>query len=217
VANLGESTPGAALTPEVQSAITGIVKASLDAALSPVVDRMNKQSGIIEKLRRGRTGEDDEPQAEQPQQRQPAGLEARLKALEEREAKATARESAMVLKQTTAGLARALARAGVPAIQAEDLADVLVGKNPDKFALDEAGDLRVKEGDDEALPAAAWAGLYLATERGKAYLPAQQNPKIGDHGRGPVTVPTRTVTKEQLERGEVNAADLLAGKVALAD
>lgn len=217
MATLDESTPGAALTPEARSEIAGLLKSSLDAALAPVVDRMNKQSGIIEKLRRGRTDEDDTQQESQQHQRQPAGLEARLKALEEREAKATARESAMVRKQTTTGLARALAKAGIPNVQAEDLAEVLVNKAPDKFQLDDGGELRVTEGENEALPVAAWVGLFMATERGKAYLPAQQNPKIGDHGRGPATVPTRTVTREQLARGEVSSADLLSGKVALAD
>jgi hypothetical protein len=218
VATLGD-TSGNALTPEVQSAVANIVKASLDAALAPLVTRINSQSGIIEKLRKGHTDDGSSLTGDEPpaKGKQPDGLEARLKALEEREREQTSKEQAMTRRQTVAGLARALAKSGVQPMQAEDLAEVLVMRGGDKFKMDESGNVTVREGDAEALPVAAWAGLFMASERGKAYLPAQQNPKLGDHGRGPVPVPTRTVTKEQLERGEVSSADLLAGKVALAD
>lgn len=189
--------------------------AEMKALYSGLLKRLDSQSGIIEIMRKRLGQMDEQPATGTPAKNE--GLEARVKSLEERDKALTERERRMTTRQIQQSVSRALAASGIPAVQAEDLAEVMVSRTPDKFTLNDAGNVSVVEGDG-ALDVKQWAGLFCETERGKAYLPQKQNPRLGlEPNKGQGTKPKRVVTRDDLRSGAVKGSELLTGDVILAD
>lgn len=210
MATLGNSADGSA--PANGQASDGL--SELRDSIAMILRRLDSQSGIIEGLRK--SSRSDNPKDDAPGSKS-EGLEARLKSLEEKDRLLSERESRMTQAQIQSGLAKALVKAGVGQVHAEDLAFNLVARTPAKFKLSDDGAVYVSEGDADALPAGQWAGLFTATDRGKAYLAPRNNPRIGNLDEGNAPAPTKTVTRADLEAGRVNIADMASGKVALVD
>jgi len=204
--------------PEGQTGITldqvmQAVKAALDEAISPINTRLNGQSAAIENLRKGK--QEDPPTQ---QQKQPEGLEARVKALEAKDAELAAREATITSRQITQGVSAALQKHGVSDVLAADLAEVQARRLGEKLSLSESGDVLFRDAADaEPISVDQWAGLFMATDRGKAYIPPKRNPQTGGlDSAASMPTPTRVVDRTALSAGAVDPADAAAGKVALA-
>jgi len=173
---------------------------ALTEAIQQIQGRLDNQSGILESLRRGKKKEGDQDPPGKPD-----GYEERVKALEERAAQLDANERKLSRRQTVGQIARALKGQGVNEIQAEDLAEVLVTRDPDKFKRDDAtGQVVVQEKiDSDPLSVKSWAHVFVASDRGRVYLGTKANPTVGDDLRrgGNPKPGAKVVTSDDIAKG----------------
>jgi hypothetical protein len=144
-----------------------------------MLERVNQQSGILGKMTKALEKlSPAEPKAKTTETDVVQGVEARLKALEERERKSTEKEGQTRSKIIRNKISRSLVEAGVQPIVADDLSLVLLSRESDRFLInDDTEDVSVKAGDEE-LSLGRWSQLFLMSEKGRPYLGEKKNPNI---------------------------------------
>jgi hypothetical protein len=144
-----------------------------------VLERINQQSGILGKMTKALEKlSPGESKAKTQETDVVQGVEARLKALEEREKKSLEKEGQTRSKIIRNKISRSLVEAGVQPIVADDLSLVLLSREADRFLInDDTEDVSVKAGDEE-LSLGRWSQLFLMSEKGRPYLGDKKNPNI---------------------------------------
>jgi hypothetical protein len=175
-----------------------------------IMQRLDAQSKYIARLEKGLSGKstatgDRNPQAET--NGDPPGLREQVARLAEEQTVIRQERDALNRQKIVSTLSRVLQKKGVPALLAEDAAEVALNRNQGSFKLDGSGEVSF-EHNGESLTVDAWSGMYLATEKGAAYIPAKNGPsrvsipKNGNSSTGRKV----TITAEQLARGEFDPA-----------
>lgn len=186
-----------------------------------IMQRLDAQSKYIARLEKGLSGKSAASEGRSSQAEtngdNPPGLKEQVEKLAQ-EQQVIRQERDMLNRQRIVGsLARVLQKKGVPALLAEDAAEVALNRNQGSFKLDNSGEVSF-EHNGESLTLDAWSGMYLATEKGAAYIPAKYGPsritipKNGNSNTGRVT----TITAEQLASGDFDPK-AVEGGLAIAE
>jgi len=156
-------------------AIQELLDARVGTALGPVADRLNKQSAIIEGLRKAKPDADPKPGSGDP-----PGTAERLRKIEQDQKALLDRETRLNRRAMALAIARALKRYGVPEQLAGDAADVILSREGDRWALSDDGDQATRREAPDADPVSAedWAKGWTATDHGRAYLPTKPAPQF---------------------------------------
>lgn len=186
-----------------------------------IMQRLDAQSKYIARLEKGLSGksttsEDRNPRVETNGDN-PPGLKEQVEKLAQEQQVIRQERDALNRQKMISSIARVLQKKGVPALLAEDAAEVALNRNQGSFKLGDSGEVCF-EHNGESLTVEAFSGMYLATEKGAAYLPVKSGPsrisipKNGNSNTGRVT----TITAEQLARGEFDPA-AVEGNMAIAE
>jgi hypothetical protein len=128
-------------------------------------------------------------------------LEAKVKALEERQRQLDDRDVANARRDIATAISRALKKVGIQDFQAEDLAKVETSERLARFSV-EGGEVVFKDAaDGDTLNLDSWARVFVASDRGRAYLPTKQNPRLGVDSRDKGGKPAKTLSLDDLAAG----------------
>jgi hypothetical protein len=145
----------------------------------------------------------------------PPGLKEQVEKLAQEQALIRQERESLNHSKMVGSLSRSLQKKGVPALLAEDAAEVALNRNKGKFVLGSDGEASF-EHNGESLTLDAWSSMFLSSEKGASYLPTKNGPSR-------VVIPhtnnksgrTVTITPEQLASGDFDPAAI--GDIAVAE
>jgi len=186
-----------------------------------IMQRLDAQSKYIARLEKGLSGKSAASEGRSPQAEtngdNPPGLREQVEKLAQEQSLIRQERDQLNRQKIVGSLSRVLQKKGVPALLAEDAAEVALNRNQGSFKLNDSGQVNF-EHNGESLTLDAWSGMYLATEKGAAYIPAKSGPsrvsipKAGNKNTGR----TVTITAEQLASGDFDPS-AVEGDIAIAE
>jgi Asp-tRNA(Asn)/Glu-tRNA(Gln) amidotransferase C subunit len=177
------------------------------------MSKMSKYIAKVEKLASGKGNQTVSESSDGNGNSEPQGLRERVEQLAKQQADILAQTERLQRGKLSAAVSRTLQKKGVPALLADDAAEVVLSRNRDKFGLNESEEAYFIH-NDENINLDSWSSIFLASEKGAAYLPAKSGPqRIPLAGRkgGAAQV---TITAEQLASGNYDPASLKNAVIA---
>jgi len=176
-----------------------------------IMQRLDAQSKYIARLEKGLGGKlkSEERSSQTETSDNPPGLKEQVEQLAREQAVIRQERDSLNRQKMVGSLARSLQKKGVPALLAEDAAEVALNRNKDAFTLGSDGEAGFSH-NGESLTLDAWSSMFLATDKGKSYIPAKNGPSrvsIPSNGNNK-TGRQVMITPEQLARGEFDPAAL---------
>ena len=180
------------------------------------LDAQSKYIARLEKIGKNSASGERSSQAENNSDNPPGLREQVEKLAQEQQVIRQERENLNRQKMITT-ISRVLQKRGVPALLSEDAAEIALSRNADSFKLDGSGNVSF-EHNGESLTVDAWSGMYLATEKGAALIPAKNGPsRISIPKNGGTNTGRQTmITAEQLANGDFDPA-AVDGVISIAE
>jgi len=185
-----------------------------------IMQRLDAQSRYIARLEKSMGGKSTASGERSPQAEtngDPPGLREQVQKLAEEQQLIRQERDQLNRQKMISSISRALQKKGVPALLAEDAAEVALNHNQGSFKLDSGGQVCF-EHNGESLTLDAWSGMHLATEKGAAYLPIKSGPsKVSIPRNGSASTGRQvTLTAEQLATGNFDPA-AVDGNIVIAE
>lgn len=179
------------------------------------LDNQSKYMARLEKQISGKSAASEGRSSQAETNGDPPGLKEQVEKLAQEQALIRQERESLNHSKMVGSLSRSLQKKGVPALLAEDAAEVALNRNKGKFVLGSDGEASF-EHNGESLTLDAWSSMFLSSEKGASYLPTKNGPSR-------VVIPhtnnksgrTVTITPEQLALGDFDPNAI--GDIAVAE
>jgi len=178
-----------------------------------IMQRLDAQSKYIARLEKGLAGKGSSAAEGRSSQAEtngdnPPGLKEQVEKIAQEQAQIRQEREALNHNKMADSIARALQKKGVQPLLAQDAAEVILSRNKSSFSLGNDGEA-VFEHNGESLTTDAYSSMFLATEKGSAYLPVKNGPSRVMIPKGTSATGRQvTITSEQLATGNFDASNV---------